>query len=138
MLNVYNYYISPKSLPAPGEKVVQEWVAERNKEMPKFLNDLWYLQSDYDVGIGHNEKPNGDSWFSAKWGRDGIITFYIPAESFTAHEVDNTNQSISIYADPHDIINILADELRLDGAYREDDEDDAYEDDYDQYDQYDD
>lgn len=134
MLNLYNYYTAPKKLPAPGEQVVQEWVAERKEKMPKFLNDLWELQDDYAVDIGGNDKPNGDSWYYAKWGRDGRTTFYIPAESFTVHEVDYTGRTTVVYSDPHDIINAIADELRMNGAYRDDDDDyeeDEYEDHYD-------
>ncbi len=135
MLNVYNYYLASKSLPAPGEKVVQQWVAKRTEEMPGFLKEFWKLQDDYKVDMNHNDKPNGDSWFSAKWGRDEKITFYIPAQSFAAYDVDNIGNIIDIYPDPYYMLDEISDSLSIDGAYGDDDyEDDEYEDDYDNYD----
>lgn len=124
MLNVYNYYAQPKSLSSPSEHIVKEWKKERDEKMPKFQNDLWELQDDWEVNIGQNEKPNGDHWYTVRWGRDGRVTFYIPAESFVAREVDYAGKVIATYSDPDDIVNMLADELRLDGAYRQDDDDD--------------
>lgn len=130
MLNIYNYYTDPKKLPAPGGDIVKEWKQERDEKMSFFMNDLWELQDDYDVQIAHTDKPNCESWFTVRWGRDRRESFYIPAETFIAWVVSYSGQHETIYSDPHDIINMLADEMSHDGAFRQDDDEDDYEIDY--------
>lgn len=144
MLNVYNYHTDPKSLKAPSDATVRQFKDERDEQMKHFTNDLYELQDDYDVRIASSTKPDGDIWYSASWvGRHrasrGKISFYIPANQFTVCILDETGQTVETLPDPHEMINLLADELNQDGAHAGyDEEEDDYEEDEYEDEEYDD
>ena len=139
MLNIYNFYTDPKSLKAPGEQTVQQWAEERKEALKHLTTDLYELQNDYNVELASNTKPNGEVWWSARWGRDGRIEFYIPSNALVVYEVDRTGNIIDTHMDVHNIVNTLADALHVDGAFTNYDDEDDYEyDEYEDEDEYDD